>query len=302
MQFTVNTDKIIKTLKNNSQLVIIIVAIIFLYFLFYTDYIVPNNKPTTSTNIQKEKEQQQGQQQGQQQEQDKQVSQPLETQENTSVENTANHVKFDDTKNKEIYFENSNGRLNIDYNAPQVQEIQRISQCSYPMNSKDQLNMRDCTIDQSCLTKYSPQGWFAKQREAKYDLPGFNGDTTARFTFNENVENGMHNTNSMFENQNNTIYTENQSPSNPLNENFKNLNMYSTMSTAYFTDSNGYNYDQVTEPNVLYQNVPFMDNPNERGAMPFDLCRSCTVGECEGDICGSTINKYGNQLGNYLIA
>ena len=78
--------------------------------------------------------------------------------------------------------------------------------------------------------------------------------------------------------------------------------LYNNNGNAYFVDSNGLNYDQVTEPKVLYQNVPFMDNPNERGAMPFDLCRSCTVGQCQGDICGSTINKYGNQLGQYLIA
>ena len=186
MQFTINTDKIQKTLQNNYQLIIIIVAIVFLYFLFYTDYIIPNNKPI--------------------------ITKPIvvkESKENELIVNTPeskdnialNNVKFDDTKNKEIYFENANGRLNIDYNAPQVQELQRISQCTYPMNSKDQLNMKDCTIDQSCLTKYSPQEWFAKQRQSKNDLPGFNGDTTARFTFNENVENGMHNTNFMFENQ-----------------------------------------------------------------------------------------------------
>ena len=159
MQFTINTDKIQKTLENNYQLIIIIVAIVFLYFLFYTDYIVQNNKPIVPKESNKK---------------ESVVAIPEVKSQESKESPQLNHVKFDDTKNKEIYFENTNGRLNIDYNAPQVQELQRISQCTYPMNSKDQLNMRDCTIDQSCLTRYSPQEWFAKQRQAKNDLPGFN--------------------------------------------------------------------------------------------------------------------------------
>ena len=202
------------------------------------------------------------------------------------VSNENKHVKFDNTKNQEIVFENSNGRLNIDYQSPQLNELQKISQCTYRMNSSDQLNMNDCTINpnKSCLTKYSPQEWFKKQRQAKQELPGFNGDNLAQFKNDEQDEysSGSKMMRDMVY-ENVGCYVENKSPVGPLTERF-----------------NGYNTDLVIKPEILYQNAPFINSPYKRPALPNDKCRNCTVGYCSGDSCGSELNMYGPEYGAYF--
>jgi hypothetical protein len=273
MQITINSDQIIKTMRNNAQIILIILTLVFLYVLFYTNYIISYEVPSTSTSIPTSQT-------------------PFEPTLNHSQMNNfgqvQKHVRFDDSRNKEIPYENENGRININYNAPQLQNLQRISQCTYPMNSNNQVNKKDCTIDQSCLTRYSPQEWFKKQRQNTSELPGFNGDTMAQFTFDENIANDMMMRNMVYEDDINKLdqarRIEYKSPTDQTHERFD--------------VSEGYNYDQVTEPKIIYQSVPFNNPVEERGAMPFDLCRNCTVGNCNGDVCGSNLTRKNN---NYLL-
>jgi hypothetical protein len=214
----------ITQLKKNYKIILVTLTIVFLYFLFYTDYII-NNQP------QKQQFQNQRYQKYQQYHQ---YQQPVEE---------IKHVKFDDRRNLEILLDSEKDRISIDYRVPQLTKLQQISRCTYPMNSMDQMNTRDCTVTGTCITKFSPQEWFNEQRAAKYDLPGFNGDSAAQFKFNENM-NGQ--------------------------ESFTN--------TALNTNS----YMKVNMPNA-----PFIESPIGRGSMPYDLCRSCTVGVCDGNTCGS---------------
>jgi hypothetical protein len=206
-------------LKKNYKPILVILTIIFLYFLFYTDYIVHNQPRQNIQSIQPI-----------------QLIQPIQNVHSLEQDqNQTKHVKFDDRRNLEILLDSEKDRINIDYRAPQLTKLQQISRCTYPMNSMDQLNTRDCTVTGTCITKFSPQQWFNEQRAAKYDLPGFNGDNAAQFK--ENFQN------------------------TPLN-----ANMY-------------------MKANIY--NAPFLESPIGRGSMPYDLCRSCTVGVCDGNTCGS---------------
>ncbi len=242
---------------NNIALIILIGLIIFLILLFYTNIIInhDNTLPTISPeeNIKQEKGK------------------------------TEKHVSFDANKNQEIVYETGNGNLdsndlNIDYENPAINELQRISKCSYPMNSEHQRNIKDCTVTNDCIQKF-PQEWFRDQRAAKKDLPGYSGSLMAEFSFPENQ------TDSMMRNMihDDSVYTseiESQAPAHK--ESFK-----------------GFGYEQAHE-NPFFKNVPFDGNVDMRGAKPSDLCRNCVVGFCNNDTCGSQINQYGN-LPNYYL-
>ena len=267
----INSENIKKFFKNNYKVSLVILTIIFLYFLFYTDYIVNNNKtsqkvsqtiiemPTQTVSVQiTEKPIQQSTQQTQQQQK---------------------QVRFDVNQNQEILYETKTGRINIDYNAPEISHLQKISQCTYPMNTAEQLNRRDCSITGSCLTS-TPRRWFEQQREAKNDLPGFNGSNLAQFSFPQNTENDMMMRNMIHENSSPVSMPSNNS------ENFNNNNYNKNNYDPYNPIQNQNNYDQVNEPQIMYHNSPFDGSPELRGALPNDLCRSCVVGTCDGDSCG----------------
>ena len=223
----------ITQLKKNYKTILVIITIIFLYFLFYTDYIV-HNQPIQQVQFTQHPEQ--------------------FTQQQEQPQIQTKHVKFDDQRNLEILLDSEKDRINIDYRAPQLTKLQQISRCTYPMNSMNQMNMRDCTVTGTCITRFSPQEWFKDQRSAKYDLPGFNGDSNAQFKFNENIVNDM-----MMANMNSNVQ-----------ESFTNTPLNSNM----YMKANIYN-------------APFIESPIGRGSMPYDLCRSCTVGICDGNTCGS---------------
>jgi hypothetical protein len=226
----------ITQLKKNYKIILVIITIIFLYFLFYTDYIVHNQPPQLEQNNKQQQLQQYHLQQQQLQQQQ------------------IKHVKFDDKRNLEILFDSEKDRINIDYRVPQLNKLQQISRCTYPMNSLDQMNTKDCTVTGTCITKFSPQEWFIQQRSAKSDLPGFNGSTTTQYQYDENKM--IH---------------------NPQNENFININRNTNSDTNTNINTNTYQY----------QNAPFIEDPIGRGSMPYDLCRSCTVGVCDDNTCGS---------------
>jgi hypothetical protein len=228
--------------KKNYKIILVTLTIVFLYFLFYTDYII-HNQPQKQQ-FQNQRYQKYHQYHQYQYQQQQQPSEEIK------------HVKFDDRRNLEILLDSEKDRINIDYRAPQLTKLQQISRCTYPMNSMDQMNTRDCTVTGTCITKFSPQEWFNEQRAAKYDLPGFNGDSSAQFKFNENIVNDM-----MMQNMNTNTNDQ---------ESFTN--------TALNTNS----YMKVNMPNA-----PFLESPIGRGSMPYDLCRSCTVGVCDGNTCGS---------------
>jgi hypothetical protein len=292
-----NIENIKKVIIKNSQIIMIVLVLVFMYLLFYTDYLIINStysKVNDGKNemMAKHKENQQNIQLEIEQKSHKPTDQII----STNKVNENKHVKFDNSKNQEILFENSNGRLNIDYQSPQLNELQKISQCTYKMNTPDQLNMRDCTINpnKSCLTKYSPQEWFKKQREAKVDLPGFNGDNLAQFKTDEQDKYSSDSKmmrDMVYENVG--CYVENKSP---IDFNV-NMNPNQTTNMEKF---NGYNTDLIIQPDILYQNAPFINSPQQRGTLPNDKCRNCIVGYCSGDSCGSELNIYGPEYGAYF--
>jgi hypothetical protein len=240
-------------LLNNIALILLLGLIIFLILLFYTNLIIKHDNilPTTPS-------------------------------EENKIENkNEKHVSFDANKNQEIVYETGNGNmdsndLNVDYENPEINDLQRISKCSYPMNSEHQRNIEDCTVTNDCIQKF-PQQWFQDQRAAKKDLPGYSGSLTAEFSFPENQ------TDTMMRNMihDDSIYSsETEAPAHK--ESFK-----------------GFGYEQAYE-NPFFKNVPFDGNVEMRGAKPSDLCRNCVVGFCNNDTCGSQINQYGN-LPNYYL-
>ncbi len=299
---TVNIENINKFLNKNKQIIIIILSFIFIYMLFYTDFIIKNSNDDKIIKAEIH--------------QIPQITSSIPPQEQSNLQLEINpylikptdimpdakdkHVTFDIKKNQEIIFENTSGRLDVDYNSPQINQLQKISQCSYPMNSSNQLNMRDCTINpaKSCLTKYSPQEWFKKQRESKMNLPGFNGDNLAQFKNDEQDEysqNSRMMRDMVYENVG--CYVENKSPTDLTNmTQFQNQNQNRNQIEKF----NGYNYDFVNEPEILYQNAPFMESPQKRSAYPNDKCRNCNVGFCDGSSCGSELGMYKSEYGTYF--
>ena len=161
----------------NPNIFLVLGLIIFLYILFYTNYIINHNQnsttapttPTTPTTVFIEIPQ----------------TQPVVQ---AAHENEGKQVYFDMTKN-EI----------INYDAPELVEYQRRSACEYPSITRNQLNKNDCGMDGSCVVKYN-QDWFNKQRNAKNDLPGYNGSNYADFG---NMINTNTNTNTKRENYKN---------------------------------------------------------------------------------------------------
>ena len=139
--------------------------------------------------------------------------------------------------------------------------------------------MRDCSITGSCLTS-TPRRWFEQQRQAKNDLPGFNGYNLAQFSFPQNTENDMMMRNMIHEN-NSPVSIPSHINHNNHNNNYNN---YNNNHTENFNNNNydPYNpiqntYDQVNSPKIMYHNAPFDGSPELRGALPDDLCRSCVV-------------------------
>jgi hypothetical protein len=221
MKITIDTNK--------KQIIIAVVIIVFLYLVFYTNYIIYHDHTTpTST---------------------------------TTPPSSEKHVHFNTEKNQEIVYETDTGMINIDYTAPQMAEHQRISKCTYPMNNPQQINMRDCTIDKTCLNPLPDQGWFREQRSAKRDLPGFNGYNLANFSFAEN--NNEHD-----RMMRNMIY--------------ENLPPIMGPPVESFTHNSGRDDSDM----MLYYNAQ-----HTGAATPMDLCRSCAVGQCNGDICGNLVKN-----------
>jgi hypothetical protein len=193
------------------------------------------------------------------------------------MENENNkRVHFDTNKNQEIVYETDNGKLNINYNAPELNEHQRISKCTYPMNNNEQINMRDCTIDKTCLNPLPDKNWFREQRTVKRDLPGYNGDNLANFTFNENIHNDRMMRNMIYDDNYN--YNENEYNENEYNENEYNENLSPLEHKEQFAE-------------IEYQRVSPNQQPQMKMALPSDLCRSCIVGTCTSDICTSQYNN-----------
>ena len=257
----INSESIKKFFKNNYQLILVVLTIIFLYFLFYTDYIVNNNNNKTSKKVSQTIIEMPTQTVS------LQITEKPSTQQLIQQINKINQqekqVRFDVNQNQEILYETKTGRINIDYNAPEISHLQKISNCTYPMNTAEQLNMRDCSITGSCLTS-TPRRWFEQQRQAKNDLPGFNGHNLAQFSFPQNTENDMMMRNMIHENSSPVSMPSNNS------ENFNN-NIYDPYNPIQNT------YDQVNAPKIMYHNAPFDGSPELRGALPNDLCRSCVV-------------------------
>lgn len=245
---------------NNMAPIIIIGIIIFLGLLFYTNLIIKHNNTSSIQSPQV-------------------LSTGVEI-----VKKNEKHVSFDANKNQEIVYETVNGNLDsndldVDYENSENNELQRISQCSYPMNNNHQRNIKDCTVTNDCIQKF-PQQWFKDQRAAKKDLPGYSGFTMAEFSFPENQTDNM---------MRNMIYDkyETEAPMQQIKQ---------QQSTESFT---GFGYEPARE-NPFFHNVPFNDAVEMRGAKPTDLCRNCVVGVCNNDTCGSQINQYGN-LPNYYL-
>ena len=109
-----NLEKIQKIITSNAQIIMIIMALVFMYILFYTDYIIINSPYSKVNDIKNEYKP------------ESITNQNIQLQHQLMVSNENKHVKFDNTKNQEIVFENSNGRLNIDYQSPQLNELQKI--------------------------------------------------------------------------------------------------------------------------------------------------------------------------------
>ena len=271
MTFNINSENIKKFFKNNYQLILVVLTIIFLYFLFYTDYIVNNNNNNKTVKKVSETIIEMPNQTVSVQISEKPATQQL-IQEINKINQQEKQVRFDVNKNQEILYETKTGRINIDYNAPEISHLQKISNCTYPMNTAEQLNMRDCSITGSCLTS-TPRRWFEQQRQAKNDLPGFNGYNLAQFSFPQNTENDMMMRNMIHENNSPVSIPSHINQNNNYNNNTENFNNnnYDPYNPIQNT------YDQVNSPKIMYHNSPFDGSPELRGALPDDLCRSCVV-------------------------
>jgi hypothetical protein len=158
------------------------------------------------------------------------------------------------------------------------------------MNTQNQINKRDCALDGSCIVSFKPQSWFNDQRTVKYDLPGYNGFNQASFSFDENIKEDK-----MMKNKPIQLDELHYTPSpitnvNNITENF-----------------NGYNsniHQPVDHPTqILYNNAPFnglAGGVELRGSLPSDICRNCTTGVCNGDVCGIKIFSPNKPL-NYNL-
>lgn len=244
-------NKILNTyLSKYNTAIIIVIIICVLYLFFYTNIIINH------------------------QAQKKNIPIPEE-----------HHVMIDVSKNQEI-------GIDIDYSAPEIDEYQKISQCDYPSITINQISKKDCALDGSCLVNIQPtQEWFNQQKSVKTDLPGYNGNNYSNFasdSFDESKY-SMHN----------LVYSNNipmQSESlSPTQEDFNHNSSHHSHNESqeynqYITYNEGSNNvkfpNENNNNNILYENVPFKGPVEMRGALPNDLCRSCVVGFCNGDVCG----------------
>jgi hypothetical protein len=246
-------------LKQNYQIILVVVTIIFLYVLFYTDYIVNNNAPLATQVTQHYVQHDMQMMPMMQMNHPENVhvnNSPYMIFPSSSPSQTEKHVRFDNQQNKEIVYEI--GQPN------NLEAYQRIAKCEYPTLTDNHMNRTDCIANQTCLTRFTPQEWFKMQRSVNSDLPGFNGSTLSTFQNTEPEGPGV----KMMRDK---LYCDNK---------------------VY--EENGHYYVETPKSeafnNILYQNAPFTGDTS-RGAMPFDLCRSCTVGTCQNDACGQSINS-----------
>ncbi len=287
-------NKLIAIYHNHYPIIISVIILFFLYILFYTDYIIDNSHCQNTS------------QQSQENQPIQQITPKLRADINQELANTRpNNIKkqvhFEPSKNQEIEYEVDTGKINIDYNSPNLNELQRISNCTYPMNTPNQINKRDCALDGSCLVSFQPQSWFQEQRTAKYDLPGYNGFNQASFTFEENV-----NQDTMMRNRPIELDELNHTPSPISNVNIEYNN--DRLSEHNVKENfNGYNsniHQPLDHPTqILYNNAPFnglAGGVESRGSLPSDICRNCTTGVCNGDVCGIKIFSPNKRI-NYNL-
>jgi hypothetical protein len=248
-------NKILNTFVSKySTLIIILIVIFVLYLFFYTNIII--NHQNSKKNI--------------------------PTEEPISEEP---HVIIDVSKNQEI----ESDRIDINYNAPELNEYQKRSQCEYPSITTDQISKKDCALDGSCLVNIKPtQEWFNQQKAVRTDLPGYNGYSYSNFTSDSFDESkySMHN----LVYPNNIEQIESLSPTQ---EDFT----YQRQQQQYHQHneiSNNVKYPTENNNNIIYENVPFQGQIELRGALPSDLCRSCVVGVCNGDVCGTPQQEFPN--------
>lgn len=279
-------NKLIAIYHKHYPIIISVLILIFLYILFYTDYIIDN---TNCKNNDKKIQQAQNQP-------IQQITSKLRADINQELSDTRDnkHVHFEPSKNTEIVYEIDSGKLNIDYNSPKLNELQKISQCTYPMNTVDQINKNDCALDGSCVVSFKPQSWFHQQRTAKYDLPGYNGFNQASFSFEENIKNDQMMRNRPIE------LDELQHTPSPIS----NSNVISNVITENFSGYNSNIHQPVdNQTEILYNNAPFnglAGGVELRGALPSDLCRNCVTGVCNGDVCGIKIFSPNKRI-NYNL-
>jgi hypothetical protein len=288
-------NKLVAIYHKHYPIIISVIILIFLYILFYTDYIIDNtNCGNTSKSLLQNPTQENQPIQQITSKLRADINQELSDSRNINI-NINKHVHFEPSKNQEIEYEIDNGS-SIDYNSPNLNELQRISQCTYPMNTPNQINKRDCALDGSCLVSFQPQSWFKEQRTVKYDLPGYNGFNQANFSFDENIQQDK-----MMRNKPIQLDELYNTPS-PIT----NINT-GTEGDIVSENFNGYNsniHQPVDHPTqILYNNAPFnglAGGVELRGSLPSDICRNCTTGVCNGDVCGIKIFSPNKPL-NYNL-
>jgi len=142
-------NKILNTFVSKyCTLITIVIVICVLYLFFYTNIII--NHQNSKKNIL--------------------IEDPISEEP---------HVIIDVSKNQEI----ESDRIDINYNAPELDEYQKRSQCEYPSITTDQISKKDCALDGSCLVNIKPtQEWFNEQKTVRTDLPGYNGYSYSNFT------------------------------------------------------------------------------------------------------------------------
>ena len=240
--------------KNSNFLIVVIVILILLYLTFYTNYIIDNKDFNEMNN-------------------DIIVNNDNEIN-NDIIVNNDNEVNNDvimnnEQGNKKVHFDtNQNQEIIYELDSGNPEREVRISQCTYPMINKKQININDCALDGTCLNPLPDQNWFRDQRMVKKDLPGYSGYNLANFSFDENIKNDR-----MMQNM---IYDDSQDENENENEHFSPI-------------ENKIQYQ--------YQNAPFSGSPVLRGSLPSDLCRSCVVGTCTSDVCTSETG--GQQFMDY---
>ncbi len=263
-------NKILNTFVSKySTLIIILIVIFVLYLFFYTNIII--NHQNSKKNI--------------------------PTEEPISEEP---HVIIDVSKNQEI----ESDRIDINYTAPELDEYQARSQCEYPSITTDQISKKDCALDGSCLVNIKPtQEWFNQQKAVRTDLPGYNGYSYSNFTSDSFDESKYSMHNLVYPNnvqQKESVsptqedFYQNQPQHQHQHQNQPQHQHHQHLGNQYNEISNNLKYPKENNNNIIYENVPFQGPIELRGALPSDLCRSCVVGVCNGDVCGTPQQEFPN--------